>query len=275
MLGRLVWPAVAVVSVLSAGCAHPGRRGAAPLPDAGMARVRHDPVVAPALERPDYAKFDEEDAVSFNRTAKARPVVYTRLAEYLVGRFNLSERPGIGIDIGGGPGDLIFELAARTKQFYWVNTDINTWYAPLFAEEALKHGVGQRTGFVFADACALPFKDHYADFVVSRGAYQFWGSLEDGLREVHRVLKPGGWALIGRGFPPSAPEDEVRTLMKNGAAGGPKYDPDKDAARFRAIMDQLGVKEYEVIRHKPWDNSLNYGVWLCFRTPLQRNSLRD
>ena len=48
-------------------------------------------------------------------------------------------------------------------------------------------------------------------------------------------------------------------------AGGPKYDPDADADRFRALMDKLGVKECETIRHKPRDPALNYGVWLVFR----------
>jgi hypothetical protein len=61
------------------------------------------------------------------------------------------------------------------------------------------------------------------------------------------------------------PEKEVRDLLGRHLAGGPKYDPDEDAARFRSIMAAMGVKEYEVIRHKPGDPSLNYGVWLCFR----------
>ncbi len=220
---------------------------------------------APALAAPDYNKFGEAEATRFNRTAKARPIIYTRMADYLIARLDLSLRPGVGIDIGGGPGDLILELAGRTKEFYWINADINTWYARPFAQDACARGLAQRTSFAFADACALPFRDQYADIVISRGAYQFWSSLEDGVREIHRVLKPGGWAFIGRGFPPTMPEKEVRDLLKSGVAGGPKYDPDKDAARFHCIMQELGVKEYEVIRHKPKDPSLSYGVWLCFR----------
>lgn len=191
--------------------------------------------------------------------------MYTRLAEYLVDRFNLIERPGIGIDIGGGPGDLVIELAARTKQFYWVNTDINTWYAQPFAENTLKRELNHRTGFVFADVCALPYKDQYADIVFSRGAYQFWGDLEAGVIDIHRTLKHGGWAFIGRGFPPSMPEGEIRDLRNKRLVGGASYDPDKDAETFRSIIRKLKVKEYEVIRHKPQDLKISYGVWLCFQ----------
>lgn len=215
--------------------------------------------------RPDYQRFTEKQAVKFNKVAKRRGIVYRRLAEYLVKRFALTARPGIGIDIGGGPGDLVFELATRSEHFYWVNTDINTWYTGFFAEEAVKRSVAHQTAFVFADACALPFEDAYADLVVSRGSYQFWSDLDIGLREVHRVLKRGGEAFIGRGFPPTMPEDEVRDLVKKRLVGGPKYDPAKDAERFRVIMGNLGVTAFDVIRHRPEDSSLRYGVWLYFR----------
>ncbi len=220
---------------------------------------------AAALERPDYERFGEAGATRFNQVAKRRTLVYTRLAEYLVEQFDLGARPGIGIDLGGGPGDLVIELAVRTKQFYWVNADINTWYARPLVEEALKRKVAHRTSFVFADAGVLPFRDAYADLVVSRGSYQFWGDLEAGVREVHRVLRPGAQAFIGRGFPPTMPEAEVGALRAKGVVGGPKYNPDEDAVRFRSIMEKLGVKDFQVIRQKPKAPSLDYGVWLRFR----------
>jgi len=219
---------------------------------------------ARALQRPDYEQFSKAAAARFSETAKQRTLVYTRLAEYLVKRFDLADRGGVGIDIGGGPGDLALELAARTNQFYWVDTDINTYYAEPFAAGAIKRGLTHRTGFLFADAGALPFRDDYANLVISRGSYQFWGDLESGLREVHRVLRPGGQAFIGRGLPPTMPEDEARSLREKRLVGGPKYDPDADAATFKALMEKLGVKDFEVIRHKPKDAALNYGVWLRF-----------
>ena len=29
-------------------------------------------------------------------------------------------------------------------------------------------------------------------------------------------------------------------------------------------MEKMGVKDFEVVRHKPKDAKLNYGVWLRF-----------
>ena len=100
--------------------------------------------------------------------------------------------------------------------------------------------------------------------MVSRGSYQFWGDLETGLREIHRVLAPAGQAFVGRGFPPTAPEEEVQELRRRGVVGGPKYDPAKDAARFRKIMERMGVEEYEVLLPKQEDASVRYGVWVRF-----------
>jgi len=214
------------------------------------------------LERPDYERFSKEAADRFNDLAKRRGLVYERLAEFLVERFDLESRPGIGIDVGGGPGDLVFELAERTDRFYWIDADVNTWYAVPFHEEALRRDVSHRCGFVFADACALPFKDGFADLLVSRGSYQFWPDLEQGVKEAIRVLRPGGEAWIGRGFPPTMPEEEILALRTKGLVGGPNYDPDEDAARFKALAEKLKIRDFDVVRTKPEDQSANYGVWL-------------
>ena len=47
-----------------------------------------------------------------------------------------------------------------------------------------------------SDAAFLPFKDNSFDYVLSFGVLHHIPSTEEGLKEVHRVLKPGGKALI-------------------------------------------------------------------------------
>jgi SAM-dependent methyltransferase len=238
------------------------------IPAVSEPQAGNDPggISASAL-RPDYETFGEAAATKMQEVARGRQGVYLELADYLVRRFDLSDKAGIGIDVGSGPGDLIIHLAKRTSQYYWINADINTWCARPFAVNTLKENITHRTGFAFADACALPFRDNYANIVVSRGSYQFWPNLERGLSEILRVLCSGGVAFIGRGVAPTMPEAEVRKLAEAGRIGGPKYDPDTDAERFRDLMQKLGIQQFEVIRHKPEDTNLNYGVWLYMRKP--------
>jgi ubiquinone/menaquinone biosynthesis C-methylase UbiE len=217
------------------------------------------------IQQPDFQKYGKRAKSGLQNITEKRQIVYERLAEYLVNRFNLASMKGIGIDLGSGPGDLIICLAKKTENLYLLNADIDTWYAQPFAEKILENGLAYRTGFIFADACSLPFKSNYADLIVSRGSYQFWADLEKGLAEIFRVLRHGGIAFIGRGVAPTMLEDEVKSLSAKGLIGGPKYDPDKDAERFRELVKKLNITESEIIRHKPENPSLNYGVWLYFR----------
>jgi ubiquinone/menaquinone biosynthesis C-methylase UbiE len=43
---------------------------------------------------------------------------------------------------------------------------------------------------------SLPFADNMFDFVTAFETYYFWPNLNDDLKEIKRVLKPGGTLLI-------------------------------------------------------------------------------
>jgi ubiquinone/menaquinone biosynthesis C-methylase UbiE len=190
--------------------------------------------------------------------------VYAPLAEEIVERLSLARKEGVAIDLGSGPGTLILELARRTK-LHWINADINPYFFPYFYRQAEAAGLGGRISAIRADACALPFRDDYADVIVSRGSLQFWPDLSQGVAEIRRVLKPGGVAYLGRGLPERMPLETARKL-REGHGEGPKYDPDQTEQQLRAIMKSLHIENYRI--HRPhWNNpeGVNYGLWLEFR----------
>ena len=190
--------------------------------------------------------------------------VYAPLAEQIAADFDLAEKEGIGIDLGSGPGTLIIELCERT-QLHWINADINPHFFPYFYEQAGQRGFGGRVSAMFADACVLPFRDNYADLIVSRGSFHFWPDQTKAFSEIYRVLKPGGVAYIGRGFPRNLP---VRTARKIRASGRLKYDVEKTANDLRHIMDVLKIEEYKIFRPEPpGAERVNYGVWVEFHKP--------
>lgn len=200
--------------------------------------------------------------------------VYAPLAEQIVGDFGLADKEGTGIDVGSGPGTLIIELAKRTKM-HWINADINPQVFPGFARLADACGLGHRVGMVRADAQDLPFRDNYADVIVSRGSYHFWDDRKKGFQEIYRVLKPGAVAYVGRGFSRDLPLETARRIRsKQGKKM--RYDRRKAAEELRTIMTDLGIAAYRIdVPKAPGGEDVNYGIWIEFRKPPAKGTSRD
>jgi len=212
-------------------------------------------------------KYTEQSALGMIRTSREiLAPVYAPLAEQIVLDFDLSKKDGIGIDLGSGPGTLIVELCKRTR-LHWINADINPHFFPHFNKQAEEHGFGHRVSAIFADAHNLPFRDNYADIIVSRGSYHIWEDKVRAFGEIYRVLKPGAAAYIGRGFSRNLP---VETAKKIRAKQGKKmkYYVEKKANELYNIMNELGIKDYRVdIPKPPGSENVNYGIWVEFRKP--------
>jgi SAM-dependent methyltransferase len=194
--------------------------------------------------------------------------VYAPLAQEIVERLDLRGVEGVGIDLGSGPGTLILKLCRHTR-LHWVNADINPHFFPYFMREADEAGLSGRVSAVRADACRLPFRRNLAAVVVSRGSFHFWPDLKKGLAEVRRVLKPGGVAYIGRGFPERLPPGTAKEVRGN-QGGGPKYDVDETEQKLRRIVEELKIEDYRIHRPRPEKpEGVNYGLWLEFHKPKQ------
>ena len=218
-----------------------------------------------ALSLRSEEKYTEQSALGMIRTSrKTLAPVYAPLAEQIVSDFDLDKKDGIGIDLGSGPGTLIVELCKRTK-LHWINADINPHFFPHFYRQAEELGFGHRVSAVFADAHNLPFRDNYADIIVSRGSFHIWEDKLQAFSEIYRVLKPGAAAYIGRGFSRNLPvETAAKIRTKQGKKM--KYDVEKKANKLYNIMNELGVKDYRIdIPKPPGSENVNYGIWIEFR----------
>ncbi len=194
--------------------------------------------------------------------------VYAPLADYLAEELKLGGQTGVGIDLGSGPGTLIVELCQRTRM-HWINADINPAFFAYFYRLAEAHGVADRVSAVYADAQALPFRDEYADVIVSRGCYHFWPDRAAGFHEVYRVLKPGGVAYIGRGFPPNLPVATAKAI-RDQQKGMWTYDPVAEGKELADLLHSFGAQEVKVeVPQPPGSEGVSYGVWVEFRKPLR------
>jgi ubiquinone/menaquinone biosynthesis C-methylase UbiE len=118
------------------------------------------------------------------------------LAEFrdLAKRIAAHLRPGdCVLEIAPGPGYLAIELAGLGA-YRITGLDISRTFVRIAAENAAQAGV--EVDFRQGDAAALPFAADSFDFVVCRAAFKNFADPVGALREMHRVLRPGGTALV-------------------------------------------------------------------------------
>jgi demethylmenaquinone methyltransferase/2-methoxy-6-polyprenyl-1,4-benzoquinol methylase len=104
---------------------------------------------------------------------------------------------GKALDVATGTGDLALELARRVGPNGEVlGTDFSARMLELARAKAARSGFSGRLQFEVANALELPYPDDAFDAAtVGFGARNF-SSLEQGLRELIRVVKPGGRVVV-------------------------------------------------------------------------------
>lgn len=98
------------------------------------------------------------------------------------------------LDVGCGSGQLAIAFARRLEVQVITGIDLADTQIHLARENAERAGVN--ANFLVADAAELPFPDASFDVVVSTLALHHWERPEDALREIRRVLAPGGSLLL-------------------------------------------------------------------------------
>ncbi len=96
------------------------------------------------------------------------------------------------LDAGTGPGTLVRELARQLPGLQVSGIDLSEEMIRLARAHARREQLEERVHFQSGDVAHLPYPDHSFDVVVSTISMHHWFELEQPLRELHRVLRPGG-----------------------------------------------------------------------------------
>jgi SAM-dependent methyltransferase len=121
--------------------------------------------------------------------------LYERIAADLAATLTGNAEPAI-VDIGTGPGLLLIEIAARCPTATIVGVDPAEPMRAAAHRRLAEAGHGDRVTVIDGAAERLPFEDTSIDLVVSSLASHHWSHPAAAFREVARVLRPGGRALI-------------------------------------------------------------------------------
>jgi len=190
-------------------------------------------------------------------------------------------RGGVWVDLGCGEGPLAFALAALSGAVL-VLVDPDREALARAVRKAWELGLGTRTMAVCGRAENLPLADDSVDLVVSRGSIFFWKDRPAGLREVHRVLRPGGRAMLGGGLGQSYPLWARREVIRRRREGVCKQAPNAVRAfqevrsqdTFRRWAEEAGLGDFEVVGEAALpedDPNTGLGLWLIFGKEVHRS----
>lgn len=202
----------------------------------------------------------KEDVIEYDNIAEnVFYPVYSIIAEQIKSRTGISS--GRCIDIGSCGGHLGIELANVTELSVCL-FDISEHALEAADKRISDKGLEDRVCTLLGDVHSIPAEDESFDIAVSRGSYWKWEDKVKALREVYRILKPGGCAYIGGGFGTKELHEMVDAKMQ-------EYDPKWRAKkvkrrdgncteRYEEVLKEAGIDTYEVIE----DES---GLWVYFK----------
>ena len=212
---------------------------------------------------PRYDLLNHLLSLQFDRLWRAR--VASRLC------YILARRDALVLDLCCGTGDLAFALA-RAGNARIIGADFAHTMLVRAKQKsaALAAGTSENSGvlvnFFEADALRLPFADASFDLVTTAFGFRNLSNYESGLREIHRVLKPGGTiAILEFTEPPEGLWGDLyrwyfcKVLPKiggliSGQAAAYKYLPNSVARFFRPpeLANLLSGVGYESVSFSVW-----------------------
>jgi len=176
-----------------------------------MKRLAIFAAIVTAVALPTWAYGGEGIAPAGIRGEGKLPSRYPYVVEDLLKYAH--PKKGFWIDLGAGKGQVAIPLIEKTgNPVVMLDPDAEAMAEGL--ELARQKGIGDRLFAVVGVAEEMPFPDNSVDLVVSRGSIFFWDDPAKGLREVYRVLRPGGKAYIGGGAGSSYPQWAVEKLIR-------------------------------------------------------------
>ena len=170
------------------------------------------------------------------------------------------DRPRHILDVATGTGDFAFEAIRMLNPEKVTGVDISAGMLEIAAEKIKKRGLESKFEVRLGDSEKLLFADNNFDAVTVAYGVRNFENLEKGLADMHRVLKPGGKAVILEFSKPRAfPVKQLynfyfnyitpaigKIFSKDNSAY--KYLPESVAAfpdreRFTGLMEKVGYRE--------------------------------
>ncbi|HLV38212.1 bifunctional demethylmenaquinone methyltransferase/2-methoxy-6-polyprenyl-1,4-benzoquinol methylase UbiE [Xanthomarina sp.] len=148
------------------------------------------------------------------------------------------------LDIATGTGDLAINLA-QTNAKQIIGLDISKGMLEVGKQKVLNKNLQDRIEMVVGDSENLPFEDNHFDAITVGFGIRNFETLEKGLSEIHRVLKPGGiFVILETSVPTKTPFKQGYNLYSKNILPiiGKLFSKDRSAYRY--LSDSASVFPY-------------------------------
>ncbi len=152
------------------------------------------------------------NAQEFDRIAReVFAPIYPVIAGQILKRTGITQ--GHALDVGCGSGYLGLALAGQSDlelTLFDQSEDMLALARNNIADRALD----DRVRTLHGDVTRIPLPDNSINLAVSRGSVFFWDKPALAFAEIHRVLAPGGRAVIGGGFGSAELKEQISRTME-------------------------------------------------------------
>jgi ubiquinone/menaquinone biosynthesis C-methylase UbiE len=175
-----------------------------------------------------YARTRGHDVEDFRRQAK-------KIAEKLRATSDV-------LEVASGPGYFAIELW-KLGYFRIIGLDISRTMVEIARENAV--AAGARVEFSQGNAAGMPFESGTFDFVYCAAAFKNFSEPINALDEMHRVLRPGGEAII-MDLRRSASKEEIASAVQQ--SGRTAFDKWVTQQIFKRVLLRRAYSEDDFIR---------------------------
>ncbi len=148
------------------------------------------------------------------------------------------------LDIATGTGDLAIALS-KTNATKIIGLDISNGMLEIGKEKIKKQGLDNKIDMVLGDSENMPFEDNTFDAITVGFGVRNFETLENGLKEIHRVLKPGGcFVILETSIPTKTPYKQGYNFYTKNILPviGRMFSKDKSAYKY--LSDSASVFPY-------------------------------
>ena len=100
------------------------------------------------------------------------------------------------LDVATGTGDLAIQIGESFDKATIIGCDISEGMMDVARQKTEKKGMQDRLSYEYQDCTKLTFPDNHFDAVSAAFGVRNFEDIEQGIKEMHRVLKPGGHIAI-------------------------------------------------------------------------------